>query len=52
MYARSLSIPGFFSTTVGSTLYPFNFGKAVNWGRKLKVLKPHHHQRPHHHRRR
>ena len=51
-YARSLSIPGFFSTTIGRTLYPFNFGKAVDWGRRLKVLKPrqHHHHRRHRHR--
>ncbi len=31
---------GFYSTTIGRTLYPFNFGKAVDWGRRLKRSNP------------
>ena len=39
-YAKSHGIQGTYDSSIGRTVYNFNLQNAVDWGNKLKVLRP------------
>ena len=39
-YAKSQGIQGTYDSSIGRTVYNFNLQHAVDWGNKLKVLRP------------
>jgi hypothetical protein len=39
-YAKSHGIQGTYDSSIGRTVYNFNLQHAVDWGNKLKVLRP------------
>jgi hypothetical protein len=39
-YAKSQGIDGTYDSSIGRTVYNFNLQHAVDWGNRLKVLRP------------
>jgi hypothetical protein len=39
-YAKSQGIEGYYDSSIDRTVYYFNFQNAVDWGNRLKVLRP------------